>query len=177
MILKNYQIFKESIDSQSKNEQIYKNSILWVYKGDFEVTKDKVLNGRLIKEKIPDEVNGNFHCYDSKLTSLEGCPSIVRGDFYCINNQLTSLEGCPSTVGGIFNCINNKLNLTIERDFVQTRFYSSQSNYWPGLLKYMIANKIDLTKIKTWPNEFIESLDDYHKNLFKSSALISKFNL
>jgi hypothetical protein len=32
----------------------------------------------------------------------------------------------------------------------------------------MINKKIDLTNVTSWPNYFIETLDDTHKNLFKS---------
>lgn len=54
-------------------------------------------------------VDGNFFCYNNKLTSLENCPKTVGGDFFCGHNLLISLEGAPKTVGGDFFCNSNKL--------------------------------------------------------------------
>jgi hypothetical protein len=64
-------------------------------------------------EGCPQTVNGSFDCYKNKLTSLIGCPKTVNGYFYCANNKLTSLEGCPQTVNGYFDCYNNKLTSLI----------------------------------------------------------------
>ena len=63
--------------------------------------------GKLID--CPNEVTGNFWCYNNNLTSLAGCPSSVGGSFLCHGNKLTSLAGCPSKVGGSFWCHNNDL--------------------------------------------------------------------
>jgi hypothetical protein len=54
-------------------------------------------------------VNGDFHCYDNQLTTLEGAPNIVDGHFRCNYNQLTSLEYSPKWVEKDFDCIYNKL--------------------------------------------------------------------
>ncbi len=56
-----------------------------------------------------NKISGDFHCYDSELTSLKGCPKSVGGNFSCDSNELTSLEGCPKSVGGTFYCSFNKL--------------------------------------------------------------------
>ena len=67
-------------------------------------------NNKLTSLKFcPSEVGGTFDCADNKLTSLEHCPSEVGGDFFCSFNRLTSLEHCPSEVGGDFFCTRNKL--------------------------------------------------------------------
>ena len=43
----------------------------------------------------PDEINGNFACYNTMITSLEGSPKIINGFFNCSDNRITSLEGGP----------------------------------------------------------------------------------
>lgn len=201
-----------------KDFLIEKKNNLWVYNGEFKVTHHMVSKGSLVKEKIPDQVNGDFFCTHKKLTTLKGCPTTISGDFICYNNKLTSLEGCPSKVKGFychnniltslkgcpdvingdFICFNNKLtslewcpiiisgqfdfsdnllDLEIERDFIKSGSYSIQSNYWSDLFKYMIKKKIDLNKITTWPDSFIQTLDYKYKNMLKSYKVINKFNL
>jgi hypothetical protein len=54
-------------------------------------------------------VTGDFICSFNNLTSLVGAPDRVGGDFICSFNKLTSLEGAPREVGGSFNCSANKL--------------------------------------------------------------------
>ncbi len=54
-------------------------------------------------------VDGNFFCYNNKLTSLENCPKTVGGSFDCSYNDLTSLAGSPSSVGRNFDCSYNDL--------------------------------------------------------------------
>ena len=54
-------------------------------------------------------VDGNFFCYNNKLTSLENCPKTVGGSFDCSYNDLTSLAGSPSSVGRDFWCGVNDL--------------------------------------------------------------------
>lgn len=54
-------------------------------------------------------VSGKFICFETGLTSLEGCPISVGDSFFCSFNQLTSLIGCPHTFNGHFNCRSNKL--------------------------------------------------------------------
>ena len=69
------------------------------------------------------EVSGNFYCYDTNITSLEGAPTSVGGDFYCANTKITSLKGAPTSVGGDFNCANTKITslegapTSVGRDF------------------------------------------------------------
>ena len=53
--------------------------------------------------------DGNFLCYDNKLTSLQGAPSHVGWIFDCSGNELTSLEGAPRHVDGSFRCCRNRL--------------------------------------------------------------------
>ena len=74
----------------------------WIHKDNFTVTPDMVSNGKMIKEKIPNEVTGNFDCRNRGINSLEGSPKSVGGSFWCDNNKLSSLEGSPKYVGGSF---------------------------------------------------------------------------
>ena len=63
-------------------------------------------------ERLPvafDRVDGNFHCTNNYLTTLEGAPNSVSGDFACYNNQLTFLKHAPNSVGGDFYCGSNDL--------------------------------------------------------------------
>lgn len=57
---------------------------------------------------------GNFYCYNNKLTTLKGAPKEIGGNFYCYSNKLTTLEGAPKEIGGNFNCDSNKLT-TLEQ--------------------------------------------------------------
>jgi hypothetical protein len=157
-----------------------------------------ILFRQLIKDKIPDKVNGSFYCVNNELISLEGCPIEVSESFYvqknqltslldkagksvcplsiglyfdCSYNKLTSLEGCPISVGMELHCDNNLVDLSIERDFIKAGACFAQKTYWPDLLKYMIDQKIDLDKVFGWPKDFLND------NVIKSSKGIIKFNL
>jgi hypothetical protein len=67
-------------------------------------------NNRLTNlEGCPKSVGGSFNCNDNELTSLEGCPRYVGNNFICAGNKLKSLEGCPKTIDGILDCYHNKL--------------------------------------------------------------------
>jgi hypothetical protein len=70
------------------------------------------LNGMNLTELpciFPEEIQGNFWCYENKLTSLHGCPKIINGDFMCYENELINLSGGPTEVKGDYNCSYNKL--------------------------------------------------------------------
>ena len=54
-------------------------------------------------------INGNFMCYNNKLSSLEGCPSVVDGNFNCSSNRITSLEYLPKEVSMDIDCSDNKI--------------------------------------------------------------------
>jgi hypothetical protein len=75
------------------------------WEGNFSCYNNKLTS----LEGAPESVGGNFSCSDNKLTSLEGAPESVGGSFYCSDNKLTSLEGAPESVGGSFYCSHNKL--------------------------------------------------------------------
>ena len=68
-----------------------------------------IKNGKFTLDGSDLKIDGDFYCYNNKLTSLQGAPSSVGDRFGCNDNQLTSLQGAPQSVGGDFNCPNNKL--------------------------------------------------------------------
>jgi len=184
-----------------KNRQQFINEAKqdqWIYDGDFEVTDNMVSNGRLIKDKIPDVVTGNFDCNYNQLINLEGCPKKVGGHFNCNRNQLTSLEGSPEQVAGSFNCDKNKLttlegapvkvggnfdsrnndvSLDIEEEFIESGSYkdnygeTSQYGYWKDLLNYMLKENIPLEEVEGWPEGFLND------NLKKSAKGTLKYKL
>ena len=84
-----------------------------VFRGDIEVTKDMVKNGRLDFPFEIKEVTGSFYCKGKKLKSLEGAPQKVGKNFDCGDNKLTSLKGAPQKVGGYFDCSGNELTSLI----------------------------------------------------------------
>ena len=57
----------------------------------------------------PNEINGNFACYNTMITSLEGSPKIINGFFNCSDNRITSLEGGPQVVTKFFVCDNTNI--------------------------------------------------------------------
>lgn len=58
--------------------------------GDFDISRLKLTS----LKNCPEEVGGEFLCFDNKLKTLEFAPKkcVV---FDCSNNELKSLEGCP----------------------------------------------------------------------------------
>lgn len=86
------------------------NEAFTVYDGDFKVTEEMVMRGKLIKNKIPYHVTGDFDCSDLGLTTLVGCPKIVGGDFIAKYNLLKDLKGGPEFVhGDNYNVKSNDL--------------------------------------------------------------------
>jgi hypothetical protein len=135
-MIKNWKLFKESVDSESKIHELCKkyNILNYTINDDFSIDvdddvniSDKKLdkiplrfrnvsgcfscNNNKLKDLkgAPSSVGGGFSCYDNKLTDLKGAPSSVGGYFWCNNNNLTDLRGSPSSVGGYFSCYNNNL--------------------------------------------------------------------
>ena len=74
-------------------------------KGDFNIFDSRMTSLR----GCPKEVKGYFDCSYNQLKTLEGSPKEVGDSFYCYDNKLTSLEGSPKEVGGFFDCHDNFL--------------------------------------------------------------------
>jgi hypothetical protein len=113
-MIKNWNLFKESVDEESKIHQICKRYNIENYTintdGSIDVDGDVDLSNKsLIKIPIKfRKVSGNFHCYHNKLTSLIGCPEYVGDNFLCHDNKLTSLEGI-SKYTNYLNCDYNEI--------------------------------------------------------------------
>jgi len=54
-------------------------------------------------------INGDFYCFQNKITSLLGCPKIVHGSMVIHSNKLCSLKNCPRVVDEYFNISKNPL--------------------------------------------------------------------
>jgi hypothetical protein len=64
-------------------------------------------NKKLTSLKGSPTSAGDFYCYETGITSLEGAPVKVDQDFYCDNcPDLITLKGTLEEVGGQFNCYN-----------------------------------------------------------------------
>ena len=57
----------------------------------------------------PDEINGDFDCSYTDITSLEGCPKKISGSLDCSSTKITSLKGASESVGGGFYCSSTKI--------------------------------------------------------------------
>ena len=83
-------------------------------------------------EGAPEKVGGNFDCSDcAKLKSLKGGPKIVWNTFNCGGcRNLMSLEGSPESVGSSFICSDcvNLESLEGAPKEVGVGFYCSQCN-------------------------------------------------
>ena len=65
---------------------IRENNIVDVY-------EDVALTGNIKELPVQfGKIEGSFYCQRCKLTTLKGCPYYVNGDFLCFENKLTSLE-------------------------------------------------------------------------------------
>lgn len=130
------------------------------HNGDFRVTKDMVINNKLDITKIPNIIFGDFDCSSLNLTTLENSPEDVNGNFICFKNNLTSLKGISTNIKG-----NVLSEFNIENDFVKSEFYKNVS-YYNELVDYLIKNKIDMSLIKSWPE------DDENYYLNKNEGVI-----
>lgn len=99
-----------------------------IYKGNLDISKEFVKDGKLNFPVEIKEVFGNFKCYDENLTSLEGCPELVTGDFDVFMNNLKNLIGCPKKVGGNFSCSDNKLKSFEGAPKKANKSFSCQNN-------------------------------------------------
>jgi hypothetical protein len=136
-MIKNFNLFKKSVDNKSEIHKICKKYKIKNYTINDDLSIDVDYNVRLefiglkeiplkfnrvglnftigennIKSLIgcPKWVGGGFSIFDNDLTSLEFCPEYVGGNFYCRDNKLTSLEGLPKYIGGdSIHCSGNKI--------------------------------------------------------------------
>jgi hypothetical protein len=162
-MIKNWKLFKESVDTESKIREICKEYDIENYTINddlsIDVDDDVDLSSKNLTEiplkfnkldKIPlkfNRVRDSFICSENKLTSLIGCPEYVGYNFSCYTNKLKSLEGLPKYIGGY-----------IEFDFNEIWSFKGIPDNFRGNL-YCFGNPID----EIW-------------KLFKSSKDIEFFN-
>jgi len=114
-MIKNFNLFKESVDNISEIHRICKKYSIENYTinddlsidvdGDVDLSNSNIM-------KIPlnfREVSGTFNISKNlQITSLKGSPKIV-GSFYCWECNLESLEFGPEIVNGSYNVFKNRL--------------------------------------------------------------------
>ena len=102
---------KEEIDRLLKKHFGIRGKIEYHDDGSISVAGDVILTDKSIT-CLPvkfRKVDGYFHCFNSKLTSLEGSPQEVGVNFDCDSTKIISLKGGPKKVGVNFNCYNTKI--------------------------------------------------------------------
>jgi hypothetical protein len=73
-------------------------------------------------------VNGDFFCNHTQLTSLKGSPVRVGSAFHCNHTQITSLQYAPQHVGSGFSCSNTGiLSLLYAPTYVGGNFACSET--------------------------------------------------
>jgi len=140
--------------------------------GNLSIQENKTLGN--LKE-APSTIHGFLNVNQCGLTTLIGGPRYAEG-IAVIDNLLSTLEGAPMGLKKI-NQRENTVDLTIETDYVLSAFYKKISEYWEGLFKFMTDYRLDHTEIKTWPEEFINSLEPKDRNLLLSKTGLKKYNL
>jgi len=138
-------------------------------------------NKLITLEGAPEYIDGDFNAGENQLTTLKGGPKIVKRSFAVDDNMLTTLEGAP-IVGDAVITSGNLVNFEhIEADFVEYNKEDLdeifQYGYWQGLYNWMLARHYDVGKIKTWPEEFINSLEPKDRNTLLSKRGLNKFDL
>jgi len=114
-MIKNWKLFKESVDSESEIVKLIDKYYIENYTINDDLSIDVDGNVYLSSKeltKIPlkfGRVSGYFYCGINNLSSLYNSPQWVDGNFYCNNNKLTSLEFLPRYIGGFINCNHNKI--------------------------------------------------------------------
>ena len=73
--------------------------------GDFDCSDTKITS----LKGAPKKVNGNFKCYSTGITDFNHFPKEIGGGVYCGSNNVTSLKGVPKKVNGDFSCSNTNI--------------------------------------------------------------------
>jgi hypothetical protein len=120
-MIKNWKLFRESVDEKSKIVEICKkykienytiNDDLSIDVDDSVILSISYITFHRPIQVIPlkfRKVNNHFQCSYNNLTSLFGSPEYVGGSFSCQNNNLISLEYLPNWIGGDIYCEYNKI--------------------------------------------------------------------
>jgi len=171
-MIKNWKLFRESIDIQDLCKEYNINNYTINSDGSIDVDGDVDLSSKKL-DKIPlrfRDVSGDFWCYDNKkLKDLSGAPSSVGGDFWCYDNKLTDLRGAPSSVGGDFWCHRNNLtHLVGAPSSVGGDFWCHRNKIWAF---YGLSENFSTSSFECEKNPIYTIW-----NLFKSSEDIEFLN-
>ena len=107
---------RHAIESWLEENHIIQNRVIYPLK--YKINKDYTIDIDdfiyIGEGNFPDFIQfnkckGKFTVFNSKMTSLHGCPKRVDGEFVCSDNLLTNLKGCPKYVGDNFDCSYNQL--------------------------------------------------------------------
>jgi hypothetical protein len=114
-MIKNWNLFKESIDEKSKIIELCEKYGIENYTINddlsIDVEGDVDLESQSLYE-IPlkfNRVSGYFDCSCNYLKSLEGCPEYVGRFFNFDDNYITSLKYLPRYISGDINFIDNEI--------------------------------------------------------------------
>jgi hypothetical protein len=170
-MIKNWKLFKESVDSESKIHNLCR-----IYKiRNYDINNDLSIDvdgdvylSNLRLDKIPLKFRKaiNFNCDLNQLTSLLGSPEWVEY-FDCSDNNLTSLDFCPK-FANVFFCSNN-YNLTSLEGI-------------PNNIEYIECSDNNIWSFGGIPDSFRGYLDctgnpiEHIWKLFESSGDIEFFN-
>lgn len=73
--------------------------------GDFDCSDTKITT----LEGAPEKVNRNFMCYSTNITDCNYFPKEIGGDVSCGSTNITSLKGVPKKINGRFGCGDTKI--------------------------------------------------------------------
>lgn len=98
-------IGKKVVSTTPKTKTMTNGGFEW---GTF---KSSLLCGESIESLIggPKEVNGDFDCSDTKITTLEGAPEKVKRNFLCSSTNITDCNYFPKEIGGDVSCGDNNI--------------------------------------------------------------------
>jgi len=142
-------------------------------------------------EGAPEELKGDYHktklisrgdfsAAECALITLKGGPKKISGSIAVDTNKLTSLEGAP-IIGESMISSDNPVDFEkIEATFVEENkedLYNTKHGYWQGLFNWMLSKNMNLSEIKTWPQDFLNSLDGKYIKMLSSYKGIKKYDL
>lgn len=89
-------------------------------------------------------INGQFNCSYTNITTLKGSPKTVNEYFGCSFNKLTSLEGAPMKINGDFACYNNNITSLKGLGDVEGLIYLNKPLNCDYFIQYSLMGKICL---------------------------------
>jgi hypothetical protein len=149
-MIKNWNLFKESVDRKSEIVEICKRYNIKNYTINDDLSIDVDGNVDLSSNqltKIPlkfGRVSGSFYCSSNDLSSLYNSPKWVGYNFFCHSNKLTSLEHLPKYIGGFIDCQYNKIfSFKGIPDNFRNDFYCYGSPIWNVWILFQSSGDIE----------------------------------